>query len=239
VRKPASTSEANYDYGYGVVDALAAVESSMRPDTTAPVITHTPVTSARFNQDITVTAKVTDETTLTPTATIKYRNLYNVWTSASMTAEPGSSNYSGIVPAADVKSNIDYYIYASDLAGNTVYSPSAAPASFNTITMVSQEAMAVTGNQTCPNPFAAGTSSTTLSYYLSKTADVTVRILSMSGEVVKTFSQSGVLGYNDFTWNGVLENGETAANGVYIYQIIARDASGGISTAKGKIIILK
>jgi len=239
VRLPYSTSEANYDYGYGRIDALAAVESSMNPDVAAPVITHTPAASAAFGQEITITAKVTDETILTPTAVLKYRNLYNVWTTGAMTAETGSTTYTGKILASDVKSNLDYYIYAYDLAGNTSYSPAGAPASYNTISITSRDEIAVSGNQTCPNPFAAGSSTATFSYYLSKPADVTVRVFSMSGEIVKTFTQSGSLGYNDFTWNGVLESGETAANGVYLYQIIARDAGGGVSTAKGKMIVLK
>jgi flagellar hook assembly protein FlgD len=78
-----------------------------------------------------------------------------------------------------------------------------------------------------------------LSYYLSKPCDIILRVFNIGGEAIKTFSSSGTLGYNSFSWDGVLDTGEIAGNGVYLYQISARDATGGVTTAKGKIIILR
>lgn len=227
----------NYDYGNGRVDAYAAVIAAMKPDTDPPVITHTPVTSGNFNEDITVTANVTDFDPA-PTVSVCYRNRLNTWTSVSMSAT-GSDNYSGTIPAADVISNVNYYIYAVDFSGNKAYSPATAPLTFYTITQASNETLSIIGNTTCPNPFSPAAGAMTLSFYISKASSVSVRIYSTTGQEIKDIPVSANLGYNTLTWDGTNNSGVVVPNGVYLYQMVANSGSGFSCAAKGKIIVLK
>ena len=156
-----------------------------------------------------------------------------------MTKESGSSLYRGVIGASDVISDIDYYIQAADGTGNSSRSPSGAPDDTHAIAVQQTTSVLLSGIQTVPNPFAAGRESATFFYELSKAGQVTVRIMNLRGETVKVISQSGSFGTNSFEWNGILEDGSVASNGVYIYQVIAKDIEGSSVSARGKIIVLK
>ncbi len=92
------------------------------PDTEAPVITHTPVTSADENQAVTITATITDNVGVA-SATLYYKKSTDAsYTSATMTASGNS--YSAAIPAAVVtQAGVDYYIKATDAVPLTSIKP--------------------------------------------------------------------------------------------------------------------
>jgi subtilisin family serine protease len=220
------------DYGWGRVDALTAVGAVAAPSTIeTPAYSPSP---ARYKEAISVSAVITNAYSDSLSTVLIYRNDTRVWKNTPMSKEAGSSRYSGVIPAEDALSNIDYYIRA-----NASFSPSNAPADTHKIEIEPAASLSLSGLQTVPNPFAAGRESATFFYELSKAGQVTVRIINLRGETVKILSQSGSFGTNSFEWNGILEDGTVASNGVYIYQVIARDIDGSSAVATGKMIVLK
>lgn len=75
---------------------------------------------------------------------------------------------------------------------------------------------------TYPNPMARDCS---FRYELSQEAEVSLRIYSVAGRLVKKFAPAqGHVGYNIFPemWDGRDNSGDVIANGVYLYKIIAK-----------------
>lgn len=110
-------------------------------------------------------------------------------------------------------------------------------------------ASTLTGTVNYPNPFAAGTESTTIAYTLTKDSEVTIRIFNLIGDLVRKLefaagSEGGKGAENGYTnrisWNGRNADGMIVANGTYICRIIA-EASDGSGTFKEirKIAVIK
>ena len=228
----------NNDYGWGRVDAFTAVTNSTGPDTDPPLIDHTPVTSAVYGEDVVILASVTDNRTTTPTVRLYYRNSDNVWEELSMSEEAATFIYRGVIPASSVNSNIEYYIKAFDIAGNSSTFPIGAPSTLTTASILAQNALAVDNSSACPSPYS-GTGDLVFSFYLSRPAQAQIRILNTSGETIRQLSYAGVLGHNSVAWDGTSASGAKVGNGPYIYQMVFRDDLGGFKTAKGKFIVLK
>ena len=75
-----------------------------------------------------------------------------------------------------------------------------------------------------PNPVSDGT---TFTYILSRPADVTVRIHTLYGRLVRRLDNlAGRAGYNQVFWDGRDAGGHPLANGVYLYTVTAEDGSG-------------
>ncbi|MBI5209054.1 MAG: right-handed parallel beta-helix repeat-containing protein [Elusimicrobia bacterium] len=88
-----------------------------------------------------------------------------------------------------------------------------------------------TGNSVnYPNPF--GRAGTKFAYVLTQGGDVSIRIYSMSGQLVNTIYQSGKApGFNETAWNGKDMNGQEVARGLYRYQLrVIRGASESVMT---------
>ena len=104
-------------------------------DTTAPVITHAPVTSATEGVPIPISATITDSGGIA-SATLFYRIAGATWASLSMTADVNT--YIASIPASSVTTaGVEYYIKAMDSDSNTAYSPATAPATPYSITVTS------------------------------------------------------------------------------------------------------
>jgi flagellar hook assembly protein FlgD len=72
---------------------------------------------------------------------------------------------------------------------------------------------------------------------LSKPADISISIYSLSGELQKSYvfvaGETGAIpGYNRVEWDGKNQFNETVANGVYIAYVVAKSEG---KTKKGKI----
>jgi len=78
-------------------------------------------------------------------------------------------------------------------------------------------------NQNYPNPFNM---STTISFSLSKTQHIDLNIYDLLGRKIRTLvSGPLVAGGHAVTWNGLDDNGSTAASGIYFYKLAGNDGN--------------
>ena len=71
-----------------------------------------------------------------------------------------------------------------------------------------------------PNPFAG---KTTFTFLTNQDARIVIKIYTVSGQLIKTVEyDNAVSGFNMVDWDGLDEQGDVPANGVYLYKIIAR-----------------
>lgn len=103
------------------VRSASDVEKITVPDTTAPVITHTPVTSGNATIDLTVSAVVTDNKSVS-SAKLYYKTKgQTTYKSLDMTL--ANETYTAVIPKADLSvEGLEYYIEATD-GTNSVTSP--------------------------------------------------------------------------------------------------------------------
>lgn len=94
-----------------------------------------------------------------------------------------------------------------------------------------------------PNPFNYVTNppGTYFNYSIDteqQIGEVTIKIYSMSGRLIKTISPAAnAKGLNQQYWNGMDEEGNRLANGVLLYKVIARIGSDEF-VSKGKMIVM-
>jgi flagellar hook assembly protein FlgD len=100
--------------------------------------------------------------------------------------------------------------------------------------MVVDEKLRIQSVGTYPSPFK---SKTTFGFIVSQTADVSIKIYTSSGRLIKTFERVYTKVLRDLfleDWDGTDDNGNSVANGVYYYKIIAENSSDRV-TYKGKV----
>jgi len=74
-----------------------------------------------------------------------------------------------------------------------------------------------------PNPFSDWTHFT---FYLTQPAECEIKIFTLSGRLIRSIRDiRGETGQNQVYWNGRDSDGDSIANGVYIYKITARSHS--------------
>ena len=228
-------------FGNGRLNALAAVNQVLTPDTTAPAITHASVEASEFGKSITLTATVVDDRTATPTVTIKYSSTGYTTREVTMTPKvTGSSIFQGTIPNTDTLENLRYFIQATDGAGNTRTALNGNNQPFS-IAIQATSALTITDVLCAPSPFAPdGTKANGVhfTFFLSKASAVELRVYSLSGDIVHVITAAGTLSFNDIVWSGVTDSGSTISNGVYIYQIITR-SGGETAVGRSKLIVLR
>lgn len=102
-------------------------------------------------------------------------------------------------------------------------------------TVLSDEELNVRNPLNYPNPMKE---QTTFTFELSRDAEVTLKIFSVAGRLLKEFEPvQGQIGYNIFpeTWDGTDQDGDKLANGIYLYKIIARAVEDGDTKTSEKI----
>lgn len=93
------------------------------------------------------------------------------------------------------------------------------------------------GKGTFPNPFRKEAQ---LAYYLTAEADVTIKIYTVSGEVVfESEPVKGLHGVNTFIWDGRNKSRKPVASGLYIYRIQAVSGRGERVQVFGKAACLR
>jgi len=89
-----------------------------------------------------------------------------------------------------------------------------------------------------PNPFQ---NDTYFTFRLSSPSEISIKIYTQFGRLIKNIE--GIFGNNGFNkvyWNGMDEDGDRLANGVYLYKIIAKDLNSGERTENiGKLVVMK
>ncbi len=74
-----------------------------------------------------------------------------------------------------------------------------------------------------PNPF---TNKTTFTFFTNQDSEVVIKIYTVSGQLIKTLEYHNAgNGFNMVEWNGLDEQGDFPANGVYLYKLIAKSLS--------------
>ena len=93
-----------------------------------------------------------------------------------------------------------------------------------------------------PSPFAAGSGTAAIEYYLENSSEVTIRIFTMEGrpvrEILNAVSKSQGLHYED-TWNGRNESGQAVRSGIYLCVLEAKDAGGKTVKVRAKVAVLR
>lgn len=94
-----------------------------------------------------------------------------------------------------------------------------------------------------PNPFNPNQQVGAIEYQLTQSADVDIKIVSMSGRIIWQdridSGQSGaVAGFNRVTWDGRSSWGEVVANGPYLIVVVAR-SGGNVVSARSRLLVLK
>lgn len=93
-------------------------------------------------------------------------------------------------------------------------------------------------SQNYPNPFNP---STVIRYQLPVNSRVVLKIYNMLGEEVATLINNEILnsGRHDVSWNGKNQNGNPAASGVYVYQLLAEGVNGKKFVNARKMLLVK
>jgi hypothetical protein len=91
-----------------------------------------------------------------------------------------------------------------------------------------------------PNPFKQKTTFT-FQQSIKKPIDVKIRIFSVAGRLIKELEQGNISkGFVTVDWDGRDQDGNLAANGVYLYKIIVKAIDGSVNkTALGKLAIVR
>ena len=118
-----------YYYSFTVVPTDVGAEESKpsgsvavtAKDTVAPVIIHTPVTTAATGSKLGISATVTDNVQV-KSVTLYYRTVgESAWSKLEMTAAANNSRYTAYIPADKLSTDgLEYYITATDGVGETL-----------------------------------------------------------------------------------------------------------------------
>jgi gliding motility-associated-like protein len=95
-----------------------------------------------------------------------------------------------------------------------------------------------------PNPFSPNGDGINdyakIRFELTEEAEVQVKIYNQIGKLVYVYEKIYCnAGANEVLWEGVNNLGKRINNGIYIYYIKAKSSSGKVSTASGKIVVIK
>lgn len=112
--------------GNTATDSIVVGVTGDQPDETPPVIDHTPITSADENEDIAVTATVTDDCVVVSVILFYRKRGDTAYTGITLDHE--GDTYAGDIPAeAAVYPGVEYYLYASDGSGGAYSGSSGSP----------------------------------------------------------------------------------------------------------------
>lgn len=108
-----------------------------------------------------------------------------------------------------------------------------------------EEAQAAAQQESIINSMACGpnpaTSNSTILYNLTEPAILSIKIYSITGELIKVLTDTYTLGdsVRSTSWNLTNANNQAISNGVYIYILKATGESGKVSRERGKIIVYR
>jgi flagellar hook assembly protein FlgD len=94
--------------------------------------------------------------------------------------------------------------------------------------------LSIKGNY--PNPVRGETN---IIYWLSREAEIEIKIWTVSGEEVIKRKIKGEKGMNRYYWDGRNRGGKEVAVGVYIYEIKAKTEKGEEKRKKTKMVVLR
>jgi hypothetical protein len=86
-----------------------------------------------------------------------------------------------------------------------------------------------------PNPMA---SETDFTFVLSRPSEVTIKIYTVAGRLIRVIDRSGRAGYNQVHWDGLDSQGRVIANGTYLYTVTADDGESRVRKRE-KVIVYR
>jgi hypothetical protein len=93
-----------------------------------------------------------------------------------------------------------------------------------------------------PNPFSGGGEGTLILFQLPLSAEVTIDVFTVGGRRVRHIADvPGQVGANEVYWNGLDQQGDELANGVYLYRIyaVSDEYRGDKAEAIGRAVIMR
>ncbi len=93
-----------------------------------------------------------------------------------------------------------------------------------------------------PNPFSGGEEGTTILFQLPAAATVRIEVFTVGGRLIRAMSDiPATAGANEVYWNGLDQQGDELANGVYLYRIQAtsEEYSGDKAEAIGRAVVMR
>jgi len=93
-----------------------------------------------------------------------------------------------------------------------------------------------------PNPFAAGRQSTRFVYFLRSNARVTLRLMTVSGDLVRLVADHSTrpAGLQDQdAWDGLNGLGQTVRNGAYLAELVAEFDDGARERVLRKVAVVR
>ncbi len=231
----------NNDYGYGIVNARAAITALGPAFSNLPEIRST-------NGELQVTIRILSRDGIVPGSV-------QVWY-----AERGSTNYISATlapvdsigfagripkPASDTAHFQIHFTAEDNGFGRVTYPRNSPQGDF----LVRRDGTLQVGGrppkpptsfvleQNTPNPFrvSAGNAATVIGFTLTEAAPVNIRIYNMLGQEVRTLlSAPREAGRSEISWNGRDNRGRLLASGVYFYVISTPQA-----TARKKLLLLR
>ena len=90
-----------------------------------------------------------------------------------------------------------------------------------------------------PNPFDPDAEPTKLLFSLNRSAEVSIRVYTVSGRLVRRAEFSGAAGQNAYSWDGRDEAGDPVANGVYLFRVQAERDGSEAAHVLERIVVLR
>jgi len=246
----ATAQEPGVDYYIHAIDSSPAANESAHPatapgtphsftvvppDTTGPVVTHTPITDGQpSGASVAILADVTDDSGLTGvvSVTLFYKPSNEGTFSAVVMAVTTGNTWQGTIPGfAVTEAGVDYFIEATDTSSNTTNDPISAPTTPHSFTVLPTDTTPPAINHT---PVADGQAAgvpvgiSALATDASDVASVTLHYR-VTGDA--SFASTAMTdGDGDDNWDGIIPGNTVTAAGVDYY-ITATDASTAANTA--------
>ncbi len=140
-----------------------------------------------------------------------------------------------------VTSSLSYGTHSVTVQAFDVFNnPGEATASFD---VESSDKLSIKDVYNYPDPFSSSTSFTfeRTDVGNGEPVDVTIRVFTLSGRLIKTIRDYGTTGtFVKVDWNGLDDDGNRLANGVYLYKVIATTIDGAFtSEAIGRMAVVR
>jgi subtilisin family serine protease len=233
----------NNDYGYGIVNAKAAITSL------GPAFSNEPEVTAQSSV-FTLTMRILSRDGVTAgSVRVHYANRGSSTFNSVVMAPVDSTGYSAQIPRpVQLADTVRVYFSANDVSFGNVNYPKRAPQ--KTI-LIRGDGIVLDVNeplppplptefvlrQNWPNPFGGSAAPRTqILFDLPSASPVRIRIFNILGQRVRTLFDGDLPAgrYNNFFWNGADDLQRPVAGGVYFYEV-----STALGTGRNKMLLLR
>jgi subtilisin family serine protease len=232
----------NNDFGYGIVNAKAAITSL------GPAFSNEPEVSATQSGVFTVTMRILSRDGITPgSVRVFYAGRGSMFNSVMM-ASVDSTGYLAQIPRpSQLSDTLRVYFAATDASFGNVTYPKRAP----------QKTLQIRGDglvlnvgepapplptkfvleQNLPNPFGNRLAPRTqIAFTLPNNSAVRIRVFNLLGQRVRTLFDGDLPAgrYSNFFWDGTNDLQQPVAGGVYFYEVAT-----ALGVARNKMLLVR